>query len=160
MTEDEAKAMMTKGLLITTGYGGGIGEWAVACFIKSAVVSVDMASTLPTDAEVALIRGYTEFIARGLYKPHAIEEILRKGVEGHNTLILVKGPDWRSNGENGWAYRRKSWTQGPTFYPWMETKKPAPPWNLVQVMDHIQNMVPKKWKAWKAEHSTLPILAA
>lgn len=156
MDQATVSALKKKGVLVTCGYGMGIGGWAIAPFRKSAVVSLDHKSVLPTDAEAALIRSYTEFIIRKIYYPYLVEEILREGVEGHNTTLLVKGPEWPSCGMRGWAYRRMMWTQGPTFYPCRETTKPfPPPWDLIQLFDHIESTIPKRWEEWKADHAAM-----
>lgn len=157
MERTEIVALKDKGILVTTGYGEGIGGWALAGFRKSPVVSLDHASAMPTDAECQLLRGYAEYVARLIYHPHFIQEILEQGVEGHNTTLFLKGPDWHPNGECGWAYRKMTWTQGPTFIPCMDSR-PAPPWSLLRLLDHVEMMGGRRnerWERWKAEHPEL-----
>lgn len=58
-----------------------------------------------------------------------------------NTLILQK------LGEGGWRYRRMSFEHG--LWPFCNMTQR---FTLEALLDHVNNLVPKKWAAWKARY--------
>jgi len=124
---------------------------------KYYILCLDLNSTLPTDQELAILSSYCEFVVRKHYRYP--EEILSKTlpiISGHNTAIFIKGKEWPANRDHGWAYRRISWNQGPTFSPCLGVTSPTPPpWTLIQLLDQIENLIPENWELWKKEHPAI-----
>ncbi len=120
---------------ITSGYGMGLGGSAIASFRENLILSLDEKTALPTDEELELICSYRRELVTKMYR--RAEDILAMefpAIEGHNTTILIKGSGWPPNGEEGWACRRMTWTQGASFFP-SNTCKPPPPYSLKEVID-------------------------
>lgn len=138
----------------TTGGGTGIGGSIVAAFTNNVIISLDSDSAMPSDKELGMLQSYREFVVRKIYnRPKEILEMQFPASEGHNTIIFLKGEWWHPNGREGWCFRRMTWNMGPLFYPPRDVKEPCPPpWNLIQLLDKVENLLPKEWEKWKTEH--------
>lgn len=124
------------------------------------IITLDIESAMPTKKELEMLKSYREYIVRRLYnKASAILDMKLPAESGHNTTSFLKGDYWSSNGKRGWCYSRISWRQGPTFFPTEDTAKPfPPPWTLLQVLDHINEMNNKPfapWETWKKVHEKI-----
>lgn len=119
---------------------------------------IDSETFRPTDAEAAMLRSYLdEYIGRwynGTWKAKLKDRAFDID-GGANGLIFRK---W---GEGDWAYRRQSWSMGPTYVPEHprireQREKPMGPLSLAQVMDrthaHGDEKPSENWTAWKAAH--------
>jgi hypothetical protein len=113
----------------------------------------------PTDLEAAMLRSYLDhyiarwhgesFKAKHRKRPFDIDG-------GANGLIFRK---W---GEGDWAYRRRSWQMGPTYFPMnpqirarQPNGNPLGPLSLAEVMDHTHTVGDEPmphWLEWKAAH--------
>lgn len=93
---------------------------------------------MPSNEEIGLARDALEYLLREYYQSATVREILSQDIpkaEGFNLMILLKGPAWSPNGEEGWSYRMAQWTSGPTFVPARDFN-PPPPWTLNQVLEY------------------------
>lgn len=102
-----------------------------------------------TDDELAQIASYIDFKLASFYLEsygREVRELLLPLVGGHNTVILLKRQD-------GWGYKRMTWETGSWPHSYM-SRNPPPPTNLslLDVLDHIEDIVPAKWVAWKRTH--------
>jgi hypothetical protein len=133
--------------------GGGTGICGMAsAFSNNFIICLDADSSEPTDMELKQLSSYREYKVRSLYRnPDAILDMEFPADNGHNTTVFLKGPAWSCNGEQGWCYRKMTWTMGPVFVPTIGMKD-APPWNLVHLLDNIENLIPEKWQEWKLAH--------
>jgi len=132
LTQEQVQHIESFKVPVTKGRGLGICTFAAIMFERP-TVSIDVESTMPTDDEIRLVRTYIEFGVRRYFNETWVNKILSAKlpvVEGHNTLVLLKGPAWRPNGESGWACRRVTWEVGPSFIPFDEG-----PWSLLQALD-------------------------
>lgn len=160
LSVEQRELLLERDIAVTAGRSAGFGVLA-GVFDVNCIVSIDIESVMPTDAEVDQIVAYQDFVVHRFYRGPAVLDRRRPPqISGHNTAILIKGDAWHSNGAAGWAYRRITWSVGPSFFPWRDTVEPvAPPWSLLQVLDHINGVFPARseadgstWRAWKAEH--------
>jgi hypothetical protein len=114
----------------------------------------------PTDTEARMMASFREeYIAywyNDSYKARMAE--LPFDIDGG-----ANGVVFRKWGENDWAYRRRTWTYGPTFVPHPPrlrrldpADKPFGPLSLADLMDHMHmhggNKPLPRWQEWKAAH--------
>lgn len=150
LTKEQVQHIESFKVPVSQGRGLGICPFATMMFERP-LVSIDVESVMPTDDETRLVRTYIEFGVRRYFNETWVNKILSAKlpvVEGHNTLVLLKGPAWRPNGESGWAYRRITWEVGPSFMPFDDG-----PWSLLQALDreetdtYPRKRVNEKWLA-------------
>lgn len=108
----------------------------------------------PNDREVTLIRSFIDY-ERSRYNPGWVQRHFDpKPLDvdgGHNTITLIK------RGDNDWAYRRSTWTRGPSLIPFTLEGHPEtqPPLDLPGLLDRIEWMVDAPfhaWVEWKTAH--------
>lgn len=119
---------------------------------------IDDETFRPTDEEAAMLRSYLDEYIDRYYNETWKAKLKDRPFDidgGANGLIFRK---W---GEGDWAYRRQSWSMGPTYVPEHprirgQREKPMGPLSLVQVMDrthsHGDEEPSKNWVEWKAAH--------
>lgn len=115
----------------------------------------------PTDAEAAMLVSYREEYIQRWYNERWKVKLAERQFDvdgGANGVVFHK---WAAD---DWGYRRRSFTQGPTFFPsgpqWRAIQvergvKLPGPFSLVALMDHIHNHGDEPnpvWLAWKATH--------
>ncbi len=136
------------------------GTYWIACF--------DEVSHMPTDAEIRVLRSYIEYVLTHQYTAeHRDTVLVRPGLprsSGHNTHIFRKGIRWDKalHFNEGWAYRRASWRQGPQYVP----ERSEPNWRPLSLVEAIDRMhtydgklggqgVRWEWTKWKVEHASV-----
>lgn len=119
----------------------------------------------PTDAEAAMIASFIEEYITRWYNPTWQHKMRTEGPFAIDSGAV--GVVFLKYGDDDWAYRRVSWTQGPLFVPvppnqranyrargdggrWTERR------TLVEVMDLAHapdgDTPPESWTRWKAAH--------
>lgn len=92
------------------------------------IIALDVMSDLPTPDEVVMLRQATMFLIRQELGPES--PLLSSADIPHdydfNTLILLKGPWWAVNENEGWAFRRRLWPELPKFEPHFGSQLPCP----------------------------------
>lgn len=99
----------------------------------------------PTDAEAAQLGSYLQFWLQKFYSPSYIELMRERpfDIDAYTvTLTFLK----REGGT--WHYKQCTWEHGPWPFPNAERQYH----DLVDLLDHVENLIPEKWAAWKAEH--------
>lgn len=109
------------------------------------------ALTSPTDEEAKVLASFLEYTkSRMGNSPHFMQEMAKRPLDldgTWNTISIMKRKD------GTWAYKRNSWTQGPS--PQIGWDKQCR--SVVEILDYIENdcMTSKpriEWTAWKQEH--------
>ncbi len=118
----------TEGTHISTfGFGDMLGTHAI--------ITITADSEDLTVDEIGILRLQLEWEARH-YNPNVLQKPLAM-VQGHNTELFRKS-------DNGWQYRRASWTVGPQWMP----VEPIP--DLMVLLDtEVHKHLPKDWQAFK-----------
>ena len=117
LSEEQMVLLLKHKIGCTSGVGTGICS-VVFAFSANPLVVLSNSSAMPGEEEIALLRSYVEFKAAG-YRPSYMAKFKAPipVAEGHCTTVFVKGPSSRWPNMNGWAYRKATWTHGPTYYP-------------------------------------------
>lgn len=153
LSEKQIRKIHTKKIPCTNGYGAGIGGEITACFSKNLILTLNCNSTMPTQKELAILASYQEFlISKFSENPEKILQMDFPSDPGYNTVIFIKGPSHDPNGKNGWSYRRMTWEEGPLFSPGFNPDKTIPQLTLIQLLDKIEDNIPKRWQKWKEDH--------
>lgn len=141
----------------TTGSGAGMAGSIMTMISDNFIISLDSYSCLPTNQELEMLQSYLEYVIRKNYRnPERILNKLFPSIEGHNTVIFLKGDWWEANGKEGWCYRRMTWREGPLYIPTFNVSNPAPPpWSLVQALNHIETLQMEQWEQWKTGHAKI-----
>lgn len=148
LTSKAEEILRQRKIPLTTGYGTGIGGTMLARETRNFIVSLSSETSKPTRQELDLICTFREAIVRNIYRnPKTILDRDYPAARGHNTTILIKGPRWPANGRNGWAYRKMTWTEGPTFSPSSGATNPSPPYTLEQVLERAC----PGWRNWPTD---------
>lgn len=103
----------------------------------------------PTDAEAAMLVSFLEHYIDYWYNESFKAKLKARpfDIDGG-----ANGVTFHKYGDNDWAYRRRSWSMGPTFVPSWDRKEPL---TLEQVMDRAHTFVDEvspRWLEWKAAH--------
>lgn len=132
ITPEQATILQDKHNIPVTGF----------CADRYYIIEISRSGEMPTDDEIKQILDYREKCVRGFYKESYADEILNRPLvydAGHNTVTFVKGKDaWLPNGDDGWAFRRSTWTRGPLYFPSSDMGNfPPAPWNLAEVIEYL-----------------------
>lgn len=153
LSDDQIAELRKRKIGVTLGLGGG-GFFSM--FSENPIMCLSASSLMPTEEEIRVLQLHQEYRIRKRYNHEYAQKLLDMPIaadEGATTLIFIKGPGWRPNGETGWAFRRSTWTSGPLFLPGYAVQ-PPPPWSLMELIDRkIEDLIPKGWQEWKSQHS-------
>ncbi|MFC4006587.1 hypothetical protein ACFOY2_05100 [Nonomuraea purpurea] len=109
----------------------------------------------PTDREARMLASFLEEYIHHWYNATWQYKLAERPFDvdgGANGVVFRK---W---GEGDWGFRRRTWSQGPTYvptHPRIRGGKSPGPLTLVQVMDRIHTIGDepmKRWTDWKAAH--------
>lgn len=120
-------------------------------------------SLFPEPEEIKALSSFQRYQMQRWYGKTP-EEFLSKypdtAIGGNNTITFIKiYTKWHSGDDEykeGWAYRRDTWSIGPYYFPKIDSNMSLPiPFNIVELMDHINSVdgvIGKRWAQWKDEH--------
>ena len=129
---------------------------------KCYIVRLAEESMFPTSEEIGVILSYRKYVVEDFYRM-PLDEFFQKyeytAIGGHNTVTFTKMcRNWLLEEDDieieGWAYRRMTWNTGPYYFPPLNIEHSRPvPWNLVEVLDHMNKFGDepnKSWELWKS----------
>ena len=128
------------------------------------IASLDAQSLMPTEPELEQLQSFIEYKIRSWYNPTYQAKLMSMPVAkdaGHNTIIFRKGSGDAGSlyDDDGWAFRRMTWREGPMYVPARTLAEQYEKMSLVSVMDYCERYTKEephpKWEAWKQDHAEL-----